>query len=204
MKNRINKWLVITACLVVCAIMAGLIGCGFARQPASDDPVTMPDTASVDVTVETEANLEMIRPVIQPDKTPVVVNPETPARNESVSAVKPAVHWGTAQTIQPDVAKPVYDEETLKDPSKTPDGKPVDGLPEHIDHDAVPPPPPERATGNSSGNSNGGNNSSGSGSSGGGSSGGLPGFDNVPYLGENIVTHLDGEGDINKMVGIMG
>ena len=79
--------------------------------------------------------------------------------------------------------KPEYTEDELKDPTKTPDGTPVEGTPEPQDHNNVTPPPEQPSTN---------------------TSGGLPGFDNVPNAGANQGGSIDSDGDINTQVGIMG
>ncbi len=86
---------------------------------------------------------------------------------------------GTEQTIQGDVTKPEYTDEQLTDPSQKPNGEPAKTT------------PPAQSS------------SSPSSSSGSSSGGGLPGFDNVPNLGENQGGTVDGDGDINKQVGEM-
>lgn len=177
MKNRTKKWLVVAGCLMICAVLVVLIGGSFSKEPVQDDPLPVLENTPGGVTVDpgTQGN------GAGNDSPPaVVVKPETQAPTGSG-----AVYTGTEQTIQPDVTKPEYDEETLKDPTKTPDGKPVSEPPQHVDHDAITPPPAAEKP------------------SGGGTSGGLPGFDNVPNAGANQGTKADGEGDINKQVGIM-
>ena len=82
-----------------------------------------------------------------------------------------------------DPVKPEYTEDELKDPTKTPDGTPVEGTPEPQDHNNVTPPPEQPSTN---------------------TSGGLPGFDNVPNAGANQGGSIDSDGDINTQVGIMG
>jgi hypothetical protein len=86
---------------------------------------------------------------------------------------------GTEQAIQGDVTKPEYTDEQLTDPSQKPNGEPAKTT------------PPAQLS------------SSPSSSSGSSSGGGLPGFDNVPNLGENQGGTVDGDGDINKQVGEM-
>ena len=76
-----------------------------------------------------------------------------------------------------------FTEDELKDPTKTPDGTPVEGTPEPQDHNNVTPPPEQPSTN---------------------TSGGLPGFDNVPNAGANQGGSIDSDGDINTQVGIMG
>ena len=87
------------------------------------------------------------------------------------------------QTIQGDSVKPEYTEEELKDPTKTPDGTPVEGTPEPQDHNNVTPPPEQPSTN---------------------TSGGLPGFDHVPNAGENQGEYLDDMYENGNKIGIMG
>jgi hypothetical protein len=181
MKNRTKKWLIVTGCLMICAVMVVLIGKQFEKEVIPDGPFPMADNAADNVTVDVAADQDAqnnAAPVVKPDTS-------IPSTDNSGNG---AVYTGTEQTIQPDPVKVEYDEETLKDPAKTPDGQPVNEPPKHEDHDSVTTPPPQsKPTG-------GGN---------GGSSGGLPGFDNVPHAGANKVITVDGDGDINKQVGIM-
>ena len=113
----------------------------------------------------------------------VTVNPETPDASTNTDDGNGADFTGTEQTIQPDPVKPEYTEDELKDPTKTPDGTPVEGTPEPQDHNNVTPPPEQPSTN---------------------TSGGLPGFDNVPNAGANQGGSIDSDGDINTQVGIMG
>lgn len=92
-----------------------------------------------------------------------------------------AISSGTEQTIQKDVEKPEYTEEQLTDPTQKPDGEKVTEPPKPEDHDKVEIPKEESKP----------------------KGGGLPGFENVPDAGENKVIEVDGDGDINKQVGIM-
>jgi hypothetical protein len=184
MKNRTKKQLIVGGCLVICAAMAVLIWNQFAKEVIPDGPLPMTETATGSVTVDTgigQDNAEaqnITAPVVKPDNS-------IPTGANSSNG---AVFKGTNQTIQSDPIKVEYDEEAIKDPTKTPDGKPVNEPPKHEDHNSVTTPPPQ-------------NKPAGSGNS--GSSGGLPGFDNVPNAGANKVIPVDGDGDINKQVGIM-
>ena len=202
MNNRTKKCLLITACLALCAVMVVLITNRFEREDITDDPITVADIPVSDITINAVAE-----PSVANDPIPVVVKPEIPMPTEYTSGNN-AVYTGTEQTIQPDIVKPEYDEETLMDPTKTPDGEKLDEPPQHVDHEEVITPTPEGIHSGSGGSGNNGGNSGSSNNGGGnsksGSSGGLPGFDNVPNAGENKGTHLDGGGDINKQVGVMG
>ena len=193
MKNRTQKWLLVGGCLVICAVMIGLIGSRFGRDPVQDDPAlkTEADNSGVVVNSGTDNKDDIT--------IPVVVKPDTSLPPDS-GAGNGAVFTGTEQTIQPDPVKPAYDEATLGDPTKTPDGVKVDTpSPDELkdkdnkpaDTTVTPPPPTEKPVSGNTGNS-------------GGSSGGLPGFDNVPNAGENKSIDVDSDGDINKQVGIMG
>ncbi len=110
------------------------------------------------------------------EKEVIVATPDT---TQPASTDNGADTSGTDQTIQGDVSKPPQpSEEQLTDPSQKPNGE-----------TATTSPKPSTNTGGSSGSSQ--------------SGGGLPGFDNVPNLGENQGETVDGEGDINKQVGNM-
>lgn len=85
-----------------------------------------------------------------------------------------AVSSGTEQTIQGDVSKPEYTEEQLRNPDQKPNGEKA--TEEDEVEFSVPSSQP---------------------------SGGLPGFDNVPNLGENHAIQGESDGDINKQVGTM-
>ncbi len=100
----------------------------------------------------------------------------TPYTSQPVSTDNGADASGTEQTIQGDVSKPPEpSEEQLADPSQKPNGETATTSPK-------------------SSTNTGGSSQSGR---------GLPGFDNVPNLGENQGETVDGEGDINKQVGNM-
>lgn len=113
----------------------------------------------------------------------VVVTP--PDITEPDNTDNGAVSSGTEQTIQGDPVKPEYSEEQIKDPTQKPDGEKVTEPPQPVDHDKVEPPKEPPSNGSNPG-------------------GGLPGFDNVPNLGDNKGEYVDGDGDINKQVGNMG
>lgn len=186
MKNRTKKWLLVAGCFAICAVMVGLISNGFTNSPVQDDPMLMSDEVQEGVTVNPD-NVNILD-----DKVPVTINTDTTAATDNNTG-NGAVFRGTEQTIQPDVSRPVHDEETLRDPTRTPDGTPVSGPPVHMDHDSVQSPASiDRPVTDSGAGS--GNNASG---------GSLPGFENAIDGGENTFIHVDSDGDINKQIGIM-
>lgn len=177
MKNRSKKWLVVAGCLVICAALIALLGNSLPQETPQGDPVLMTD--------KTPSDAGTGGADVKTDDTPAVVvkpNQGTPAASGNG-----AVSRGTEQTIQPDVTSPEPpDDETLSDPTMTPDGQKVDGSPEPVDHGSVQQPtnpPPQQ------GQPSGG--------------GGLPGFGSVPNAGANQGSQVDSEGDINKQIGIM-
>jgi len=203
MKNRTKKYLLVAGCLIISAVMVVLIANRFTEVPVPDDPIPATDTPAGGVTVSDITVSTGTEPSHIDDPIPIVVKPDItiPADNASGNG---AVYKGTEQTIQSDVTKPEYDEKTLKDPTKTPDGIMLDEPPPHVDHEDLTSPSPEDSPSDNTGGSSGGENSGGKGNSGGSSSGGMAGFDNVPNAGENKVITADSDGDINKQVGIMG
>ena len=187
MKNRMQKWLLVAGCLVICAAMVGLIGSRFTKEPIPDDILPAADSAAGGVTVDagTESGGS--------DATvPIVVKPDTSIPADNVGG-NGAVYTGTEQTIQPDVTKPVYDEETLKDQTKTPDGEKVSEPPTHTDHSNVVPSTntPAKPNEPQSGDKN--------------DKGQIyvPGFGWINETGGSGET-VGSDGDINKQVGIMG
>lgn len=200
MKNRTKKWLLVAGCLVICAVMIGVIGNRFGRDPVQDDPALKTEVGSGGVVVD--AGTDAVKDNKDDITVPVVVKPDKtiPTDNNAESG---AVFTGTEQTIQSDPVKPEYDEAALGDPNKTPDGVKVDTpLQDELkdkdnkptDTPVTPPPPTEKPSGN--GGSNNGNS--------GGSSGGLPGFNNVPNGGENKGTYNDDMRENGNKIGIMG
>jgi FtsZ-interacting cell division protein ZipA len=109
----------------------------------------------------------------------------TPDMTEPDNKDNGAASSGTEQTIQGDPVKPEYTEEQIKDPTQKPDGEKVTEPSQPVDHNKVEQPKEPPSNGSNPG-------------------GGLPGFDNVPNLGDNKGEYVDGDGDINKQVGNMG
>ena len=180
MKNTTKKWLTVAGCLAVCAVLVFLIAGQFGKEPVTDDPLPTGSSQPEDVVVTEpgggDDNAEK--------KDDVEVKPEIPSVTPTPGASEGngAVSSGTEQSIQPDPVKPEPDEDAIKNPAQKPDGTPVEGTPKPEDHNNVTPPPAPPSTN---------------------TGGGLPGFDNVPDAGPNQIIEVDGDGDINKQVGIM-
>ena len=135
MKNNTKKWLTVAGCLVLCAVLVGLIGMKLQTSSPKDEPLPSQSAQPSDVTVvapDTEKEKEK-------EKDVVVIPPEVPAASQPSGSG--AVSSGTEQTIQPDPVKPESpSEDALKDNTQTPDGKPVTTPPPAVDHDKVDPP----------------------------------------------------------------
>lgn len=181
MRNNTKKWPVAAGCLAVCAVLLALIGGSFSKDPVADVPLPAAEAAAEGVTVDPKTEPGGKDAKDSPASAAVKPDSRIPADNGAAGG---AISTGTEQTIGPDVTKPEYDEETLKDPTKTPDGTPVDEPPQSVEHDSVvPPPATEKPPG--------------------GASGGLPGFDNVPELGPNEGTYADDIRENGNKIGIM-
>ena len=185
MKNSTKKWLTVAGCLAICVVLVIVIVSSFSKNRVNDDPLPPSSSQQNDVVVDPDSSNPSPSESgdIQEPEDDVTVNPETPDTNANTDEGSGADFTGTEQTIQPDTVKPEYTEEELKDPTKTPDGTPVEGTPEPQDHNNVTPPPEQPSTN---------------------TSGGLPGFENVPNAGGNQGGTIDSDGDINKQVGTMG
>ena len=181
MNPKMKKWLAVAGGLALCAVLVVLIGQRFQTPKPVDDPLHSQSSEVSDVTVDPS----------EPDSTEkekeVVVTP--PDTSQPVSIDNGAVSSGTEQTIQGDVSKPEYTEEQIKDPTQKPNGEKVTEPPTAVDHDKVEQPKDNSKQESSSKPSSGGNS--------------IPGFDNVPDGGANHGEVVDGDGDINKQVGIM-
>lgn len=184
MKNSTKKWLTVAGCLVVCAVLVGLIGSQFRIEPPKDEPLPTQSAQQDDVTVKT--------PTPEKEKEPVVTPPEIPAPSQSAN--NGAVSSGTEQTIQGDVSKPAYTEEEWKDPAQKPDGKKVTEPPKPVDHDKVERP---KDTPKDDSQPQGGDTQD--------DKIYVPGFGWIENNGGGGQgTTVDGDGDINKQVGTMG
>lgn len=175
MNDKTKKWLTVAGCLALCAVLVVLIGQQFKTgKPADDAPQSQSSEVS-NVTVDPKV----------PDSTEKEISVTPPDVTQPTKTDNGAVSSGTEQTIQGDATKPEYTEEQLKDPTQKPSGEKVTEPPKPVDHDKVEKPKDTPKTEKQT------------------QGGGLPGFDNVPNLGENKVIVVDGDGDINKQVGNM-
>lgn len=179
MNPKIKKWLAVAGGLALCAVLVVLIGQRFQTPEPADDPLPSQSSEVSDVTVDPK----------EPDSTEkevIVIPPDT---SQPVPTDNGAVSSGTEQTIQGDASKPEYTEDQLKDPTQKPNGEKVTEPPKAVNHDKVEQPKETPKQEPSSKPSGGGNS--------------IPGFDNVPDGGANHGEVVDGDGDINKQVGIM-
>lgn len=177
MKNSTKKWLTVAGCLAICAVLIFVIAGRFSKEPATDDPLPTSSSQPVDVVVD-----ELDKTPDQAEKKDVGVKPEITDPTPSPDTGGGAVSSGTEQTIQPDPVKPEPDEDALKDPTKKPDGTPVEGTPKPEDHNNVTPPPAPPSTN---------------------TGGGLPGYDHVPNAGPNQVTEANDMYENGNKIGIM-
>ena len=121
MTDKTKRWLTIAGLGIICVALIALIGSRFVTEPPVDDPLPVSDEALEDVNPSPGSEVS------------VNPNPQTPEQDETGA---PAVSSGTEQTIQADAVKPEYDEDTLTDPSQTPDGEKV-STPQPVEHDSV-------------------------------------------------------------------
>ncbi len=178
MKNisdKAKKRLTITGCLAICVVLVVLIGQQFKTDKPMDNPLPPQSSSVSDVTVDPNA----------PDNAEKEVVIQLPDTTQPTNSDNGAVDKGTDQTIQGDVTKPEYTEKELKNPDQKPNGEKITEQDKPVDHDKVEkpkdPPAPSKPSGGNS----------------------IPGFDNVPNLGENKVIEGKSDGDINKQVGTM-
>ena len=191
MKDSTKKWLAVGCGAAVCIALVVLIAGSFNKKPVLDEgtPSASPSpTASVTIQPpESVPPSASVTPTEQ-KKDEVVVQPVTPAAVQTPDPASGADSNGTEQTIQADPVKPSPPPEALKDPTKTPDGTPVESAPAPAEEKPAPvteKPAPDLP------------------SDGGSGGGGLPGFGELPYEGDTQIEHVDGSGDINKQVGSM-
>ena len=185
MNPKMKKWLAVAGGLTLCAVLVVLIGQRFQTPKPVDAPLPSQSSEVSDVTVDPS----------EPDSTEkekeVVVTP--PDTTQPVSTDNGAVSSGTEQTIQGDVSKPEYTEEQLQDSTQKPNGEKVTEQDKPVEHNKVEKPstPPK-----SDNQPQGGEKKNGQIY--------VPGFGWIDDIGEGQGTVVDGEGDINKQVGIMG
>ncbi len=130
----------------------------------------------------TEEATDVVVDITVPTEQKEEITITVPDTSEDTNQPDGAVDTGTEQTIQPDIPeKPTYTEEELSNPDQTPNGIPVE-TPTEENPD---PTPVENqiVTENTSG--------------------GLPGFDDVPYMGENQAIYAEDMYENGNKVGIM-
>jgi hypothetical protein len=180
MNTKTKKWLAVTGCLALCAVLVVLIGQQFITPKPVDTPPSPQSSEVSNVTVDPK-----VPDNAEKEKEVTITPPDT---SQPTNIDNGAVSSGTEQTIQGDATKPEYTEEQLKDPTQKPNGEKVTEQDKPVDHDKVEK-PKDTPKQESSSKSSGGNS--------------IPGFDNVPNLGENQVIEGKSDGDINKQVGTM-
>jgi hypothetical protein len=182
MNGRMKKRITAAAGIMLCAVMAGLLWQSLEAPAEKDAPLPAAESAASGAAVRISADAD------DENQTPVIqINPEIQAEAAADDSGNGAVFKGTEQTIQADPVKPQYSDADLTNQDTAPDGTPAGQTPEASGQDSVSIPPPQQTPPPLPKPSG----------------GGLPGFDNVPDGGANQVVTVDGEGDINKQVGIM-
>ncbi len=176
MKNT-GKWIAVAGGILLSLALIALIVNEMTPKTEQDVPnvaVGTPDAPDVEV--------EPIIPENQPEVSPEPIEVEPTDPPELTNGDDK----GEEQTIQPEPEPmPEYTDEQLSDPTQTPDGEPVtppteeNPTPPQTEESPTQPTQPVNP------------------------SGGLPGFDNVPNMGDNIVTHADDMYENGNKVGIM-
>ena len=185
MKNineKVKKWLIISGGLVLSAVLFVAIMSQFKAPPINDLDLPDPNSDTQKVAVESPDMTEKENDIKVP---PIEIEKELSNAN--------GVDKGTEQTIQPDPIKPEYTDEQLKNPDQKPNGEKVTEQDKPVEHNKVEKPstPPK-----SDNQPQGGEKKNGQIY--------VPGFGWIDDIGEGQGTVVDGEGDINKQVGIMG
>ncbi|MDD3230329.1 MAG: hypothetical protein PHE09_14090 [Oscillospiraceae bacterium] len=183
MNEKTKKWLFTAGGLALSAVLVVAIAGQFRTPPINDVDIPPQSSSSQDVTVDT--------PDITEKEDDIVVPPiQIPQESESANGVDK----GTEQTIQANTSeKPNYTEEELKNPEQKPNGDKVTDGDKPQDHDKVEKPVTPPKTDNQP---QGGDKKDGQIY--------VPGFGWIDDIGEGQGTVVDGDGDINKQVGIMG
>ena len=185
MKNineKVKKWLIISGGLVLSAVLLVAIMSQFKAPPTKDLDLLDQNSSTQKIAVETPDITEKEDDIKVP---PIEIEKELSNAN--------GVDKGTEQTIQPDPIKPEYTDEQLKNPDQKPNGEKVTEQDKPVEHNKVEKPstPPK-----SDNQPQGGEKKNGQIY--------VPGFGWIDDIGEGQGTVVDGEGDINKQVGIMG
>lgn len=185
MKNindRLKRWLLIAGGLALSVVLMVAIMSQFKAPPINDLDLPEQNSSTQKVAVENPDITEKENDIKVP---PIQIQEESKTGN--------GIDKGTEQTIQPDPIKPEYTDEQLKNPDQKPDGEKVTEQDKSIEHNKVEKPntPPK-----SDNQPQGGEKKNGQIY--------VPGFGWINDIGEGQGTVVDGEGDINKQVGIMG
>jgi hypothetical protein len=180
--NKVKKWLIISGGLVLSMVLFVAIMSQF-KVPSIND-LDLPDQNSDTQKVAVES------PDITEKEDDIKV---PPIEIEKELSNANGVDKGTEQIIQPDPIKPEYTDEQLKNPDQKPNGEKVTEQDKPVEHNKVEKPstPPK-----SDNQPQGGEKKNGQIY--------VPGFGWIDDIGEGQGTVVDGEGDINKQVGIMG
>lgn len=186
MNDKTKKWLVVAGGLAVSAVLLVLIAGAFKTPAVEDADIPQSSSEVQDIVVDAPDITEKENDIT----VPTIDIPEEVKSSNGVDT-------GTEQTIQPDVEeKPTYTEEELTNPNQKPNGEKVDPPTEE---NPTPPQTQEKPVTPTSDTTQ---------PQGGDTKNGqiyVPGFgwiENQGGGGEG--TAVDGDGDINKQVGIMG
>ena len=185
MKNindRLKKWLLIAGGLALSVVLVVAIMSQFKMLPKNDLDLPEQNSSTQKVEVENPNITEKEDDIKVP---PIQIQEESKTGN--------GINKGTEQTIQPNPIKPEYTDEQLKNPDQKPDGEKVTEQDKPIEHNKVEKP---NTTPKSDNQPQGGEKKNGQIY--------VPGFGWIDDIGEGQGTVVDGEGDINKQVGIMG
>lgn len=185
MKNindRTKRWFLIAGGLALSVVLMVAIMSQFKAPPINDLDLPEQNSSTQKVAVE--------NPDITEKEDDIKV-PQIQIQEESKTSN--GIDKGTEQTIQPDPIKPEYTNEQLKNPDQKPDGEKVTEQDKPIEHSKVEKPstPPKDDNQPQGGEKKNGQIY-------------VPGFGWIDDIGEGQGTVVDGEGDINKQVGIMG
>jgi len=117
MNAKTKKWLAVTGCLALCAVLVVLIGQQFITPKPVDTPPSPQSSEVSNVTVDPR-----MPDSTEKEKESTVAPPDT---TQPTNIDNGAVSSGTEQTIQSNATKPEHTEEQLKDPTQKPDGEKV-------------------------------------------------------------------------------
>lgn len=180
--NRLKRWFLIAGGLALSVVLMVAIMSQFKTPPINDLDLPEQNSSTQKMAVENPDITEKEDNIKVP---PIQIQEESKTGN--------GIDKGTEQTIQPDPVKPEYTDKQLKNPDQKPNGEKVTEQDKPIEHNKVEKPsePPK-----SDNQPQGGEKKNGQIY--------VPGFGWIDDIGEGQGTVVDGEGDINKQVGIMG